>query len=494
MIPATKKYITGLFFLFFFSSEAFAQYDSIVNQMQKEFDSFKKGIEQEHQQFKSKNDSVFSVFLKESWESFDVFFKPKPEEKPKPAIQPSIPDIPNPKTSPEQTIPRDTMKTGTVSEPIQIDIGTLEQVPEPEYERMGAVPVPIEFYGTTPSLYVPEGLPHLRQITGKDIARFFDESANSIQLSQLQLQLNEIKKNLQLNDWGFLLLIQSAAAKIYELPAEQALLSWVLLLKGGLNAKVGYSDHEILLMIPSRHEIYNSWYLVVNNTTFYILTNEKGNRSFPELTVHKADYPGNSPISLKLTHLPNLGNQSISKELKFRDKSFSVATDVNLINFYRDYPLCELEVFFSAPMTTSATNSLESFFNPLLKGMTPEQKVAILLEFTQKSFAYKTDKEHFGREKFLFPDELFFHPYSDCEDRSVLFTRLVRHFTGLTCAGLEYPGHVNTAVLFSGETTGTRIKINDQSFTVCDPTYRNAPVGYLAAEYQDIKPGIIIFE
>lgn len=492
-IDKIKAILIG-FFLFFLSSEAFAQYDSIVNRMQKEFDSFKTGIEQEHSQFKSKNDSLFSVFLKESWESFDVFFKSKPDEKPKPTTQPSIPEMPDPKTSPEKTTPSNTLKTGAVSEPIQIDIRAPEQVPEPGYDKMGALPVPLEFYGTAPPLFIPEGLPHLRQITGKDIARFFDESANSIQVLQLHLQLNELKNNLQLNDWGYLRLIQSATGKVYELPSEQALLSWVLLLKSGFNAKVGYSEHEILLMIPSRHEIYNSWYLVINNTMFYILTKEPGNQTFPELTVYKADYPGSSPISLKLAHLPNLGNKPIFKELKFRDKSLTVSTDLNLIEFYSDYPLCELEVFFSAPMSTSATNSLENFFKPICEGLTSKQKVAILLEFTQKSFAYKKDKEHFGRERFMFPDELFYHPYSDCEDRSVLFTWLVGHFTGLPCAGLEYPGHVNTAVLFPGETTGTKIEVNGKLFTVCDPTYRNAPIGYLAAEYQDIEPEIITFD
>lgn len=494
MILATKKYLTGLFFLLFFSSGAFAQYDSIVNRMQKEFDSFKKGIEQEHQQFKSKNDSLFYVFLNESWESFDVFFRPKPEEKPKPATQPAIPDIPEPKTTPERTVPIDTMKTSAISEPIQIDIRSPEKASEPGFDKMGALPVPLDFYGTAPSLFIPEGLPHLRQIKGKDIARFFDESANSIQISQLHLQLNELKNNLQLNDWGYLKLTQAASAKVYEHQPEQALLSWVLLLKSGFNAKVGYSGDEILLMIPSRHEIYNSWYLDINSTTFYIISEKQGEKPFPELIVYKADYPGSSPISLKLAHLPNLGNKPISKEFIFKDKSFTVSTDFDLMEFYKEYPLCELGVFFSTPMSTSATQSLESFFNPVFEGLTPEQKVAILLEFTQKSFAYKKDKEHFGREKYLFPDELFYHPYSDCEDRAVLFTRLVSHFTGLPNAGLKYPGHVNTAVLFPGETSGTKIEVHGKLFTVCDPTYRNAPIGYLAAEYQDIKPGTITFE
>ena len=51
-------------------------------------------------------------------------------------------------------------------------------------------------------------------------------------------------------------------------------------------------------------------------------------------------------------------------------------------------------------------------------------------------------------------DEPLFYPYSDCEDHSVLFAYLVRELPGLEVIGLDYPGHVATAVRFSRVSRG----------------------------------------
>jgi hypothetical protein len=137
---------------------------------------------------------------------------------------------------------------------------------------------------------------------------------------------------------------------------------------------------------------------------------------------------------------------------------------------------------------------LSTFFQPDFQEKTDKQKVAVLLEFVQKAFQYKTDMDQFKYEKYFFPDELFLYPYSDCEDRSVLFARLVKQFTRLECIGLDYPGHINTAIFFGDETEGTTITHNNRKFSVCDPTFSNAPIGYLAPEYKDFQPEIITFE
>ncbi|MEI7527079.1 MAG: hypothetical protein WCJ95_22205, partial [Mariniphaga sp.] len=171
-----------------------------------------------------------------------------------------------------------------------------------------------------------------------------------------------------------------------------------------------------------------------------------------------------------------------------------VGQNTSLIDYYRDYPVCELKVYFSTPLSKDLLNSLDDYFARLFSGMADAQKVATLLEFVQKAFPYQTDKEQFGREKYFFPDELFFYPFSDCEDRAVLFTRLVQHFTNLKCVGLDYPGHVNTAVCFQEETRGDYLTIKGLKYIVCDPTYINAPIGYLPKEFIGKPPKIITFD
>ena len=153
-----------------------------------------------------------------------------------------------------------------------------------------------------------------------------------------------------------------------------------------------------------------------------------------------------------------------------------------------------MEVYFSSPLSEIVLSSLENYFKPLFSDLNDKQKVAVLLEFTQEAFAYQSDKDQFAREKYFFPDELFFYPFSDCEDRAVLFIKLVRHFTHLNCIALDYPGHVNTAINFKEDTIGMFITVKGAKFVVCDPTYINAPIGYLPDEFKGIIPKIITFE
>jgi hypothetical protein len=197
---------------------------------------------------------------------------------------------------------------------------------------------------------------------------------------------------------------------------------------------------------------------------------------------------------LAISELPDLDSKLITRELTFRGSKIEFKNSSSLIDYYKDYPLCEMKIYFSTPLSNELLKSLDSYFNPLFSGMTDKQKVATLLEFIQKAFPYQTDKEQFGREKYFFPDELFFYPFSDCEDRSILFSRLVQHFTQLRCVGLDYPGHVNTAVCFQEETRGDFVTLKGLKYIVCDPTYINAPIGYIPDEFKELSPKIITFD
>lgn len=52
-------------------------------------------------------------------------------------------------------------------------------------------------------------------------------------------------------------------------------------------------------------------------------------------------------------------------------------------------------------------------------------------------------KHRFGIERTLFAEEMYYYPYSDCEDRSILFARLVKDLLGLMVVLLYYPGGIS---------------------------------------------------
>jgi hypothetical protein len=54
---------------------------------------------------------------------------------------------------------------------------------------------------------------------------------------------------------------------------------------------------------------------------------------------------------------------------------------------------------------------------------------------------------------------------------------LVRDLIGTDVVLIYYPGHLATAVGFKEEVNGDYLIYKNRRYTVCDPTYVNAPVG-----------------
>jgi hypothetical protein len=113
----------------------------------------------------------------------------------------------------------------------------------------------------------------------------------------------------------------------------------------------------------------------------------------------------------------------------------------------------------------------------MLEGKNERQKADILLNWVQTAFEYKTDEDQFGSERSLFADESLYYPYCDCEDRSILYSILIRDLVGLDVVLLHFPGHLATAVRFKTNVDGDYLELEDGRYIVCDPTYINASVG-----------------
>ena len=116
----------------------------------------------------------------------------------------------------------------------------------------------------------------------------------------------------------------------------------------------------------------------------------------------------------------------------------------------------------------------------------------MLINFVQTAFNYKTDGDQFGYERPLFGDETLYYPYSDCEDRSILYSILVRELLGLEAVLLYYPGHLATAVAFpNNQSFGYHFTWKNKVFTICDPTYIGADIGECMPQFRTTSPEVI---
>ena len=146
------------------------------------------------------------------------------------------------------------------------------------------------------------------------------------------------------------------------------------------------------------------------------------------------------------------------------------------------------------PLSDEIINNVYSDLRRLLNGKNTLDAVEILLNFVQTAFTYEYDSKVWGRDRAFFLEETLFYPYCDCEDRSALFGWLVRRYLNLSVIGLQYPGHLATAVCFGDDITiddATAYNYGGKKYYVCDPTYINAKVGQEMPQFKNITPKVI---
>ena len=148
-------------------------------------------------------------------------------------------------------------------------------------------------------------------------------------------------------------------------------------------------------------------------------------------------------------------------------------------------------MYFNAAVSQESVDSLERSLKHLVTNKSEVESVNILLRFVQTAFDYKVDQEQFGKEKPMFIEETLYYPYSDCEDRAVLFAYLVRSILGLDVVGLRYDGHIATAVKFKDQVYGDAVVYSGEKYIICDPTYMYADAGKCLPNFQEKVPKII---
>jgi len=335
-------------------------------------------------------------------------------------------------------------------------------------------------------------------INEEAISAFWSELSRS-KYDDLLNEVRYLRSQMRLNDWGYCVLLKKIGEHLYEGSSNEiTLFIWFMLVKSGYNAKVGYNENGVYLLIPSENKLFGVMYFTLENKEkFYAVRFDSTDAQFEgSLFTYDGSYPGaEKRLSFALNNLPFIGNIATSRALKFTygDKEYSVNVKVNrgVVDFFSFYPQTNMEVYFEAPASSDASASLLSAMKPIVQGKSEIEAVNILLRFVQTAFGYKTDRENFGREKPMFPDETLFYEFSDCEDRSVLFSYLVKHLLGLDVIGLDYPAHVATAVKFSNLIEGDAVSYRNQHYVICDPTYENANVGVCMPLYHNTQPNVI---
>ena len=488
-----------------------AQSGSIDSSFYKKFDTFNTTIQQDFTSFRHHNDSLFLQFLTQSWKEYNAVENnipdfPKPVETPI-YKAPVTPDVPKPDTinqqqqglqesSPGQKSDgtEDQPKSGQLSDDQVLPLKT-EPIPESAaFSKMEPM-AKLEYYGTDFNIpSVTQGIPVLTTISKEGIVKYFASASVSSVLNNVAITLQNEAANYKLNDWGLANLFMKAAQKMYPRHIDQVMFTWFALLRSNFNVKTGYNYQNVYLLLPSNEMLYEmSFY--VNGRQYYLLNFGTAQAEPEHLTIHEGNYPASiAGLTFLITQTPELTNRLAKRNLTF-NRSLELQLNKNLIDFYSVYPRCELKVFFKAPLSANAINQLDSFFLPALENKKDDDdRVAILLRFVQDAIPYKTDKQQFGHEKYLFADETLYYPAADCEDRAVLLAKLINRYTSCKAIGLIYPTHVSLAVNLTSLHDGKFLTYKNLKYFHCDPTYLGAACGIPMPGYENAVPKIIDYD
>ena len=456
------------------------------------FKDFKRTQAQTFQQYKDERDNDFNKYLKQQWKAYNVL-KGKPRyEKPKPTIIPATKQTKIKSVGPKVSIK---VKKIKYVEPkiIQKEVKVTKQSKPLENTKKD---INFNFYGTQLGFNIPNKIQkaNFYPQNQKGITNFFSSAASS-DYDALISNIATISKNMNLNDWGTYLLVLDVSNRVFRNSDNSKLLSWFIFNKLGYAVKVGLASKHIILMHYSKKVIYSTPNYSFNNKKFYVLSHyAKG--SVGRLLSYKQDYPGSTkPLDLSLNTLPFFKSNMKNKTLSFNEygKTYKIAYtyNENLIEFMKTYPQADYETFFNAPLDSRTYKSVATALKKYVDGKQAGDAMNFVLHFVQKSFKYSKDDAQFHREKVMFAQETLYFNKSDCEDRAVLFSYLIKELFGISVVGVHYKGHMATALYVPMR--GDFVKVGSRKLVVADPTYINSNIGQCMPQYKTQNPKSFIY-
>ncbi|MEX2154562.1 MAG: hypothetical protein WD825_14570 [Gemmatimonadaceae bacterium] len=474
-------------------------------QAQNDFEAFKKKESERMRSFLTKEDADFSDFLKQDWKEFALSVADKPLVRPKPRATPiarPTPPEPSGEAAPAPAPAPTPLPGGPAPSVSVLPSARRPAAPPPasvELAASGNVLHTMFFGGIVAVPKVSLGLQPLpATITGEAISAFW-EQINASPYKDVLAALQKQRELMQLGDWAFAQLAFRTGLSLAGGDTTHArLIAWHFLVKSGYATRVGYSGSNIHVLLKTDELLYGVSYFTIDNGKFYVLDLANGvPPRVGAIRTYEKDHPSaRKSLSFFMNALPLLPEDLEPRTLRFayKGQKFEINAGVNrnLVQFLTNYPQTRLNGYLDAEVPSSAMDAVVGGLQPIIAGRPELEQVDMILRFVQTAFDYKTDGDQFAREKWMFPEETLFYPFSDCEDRAILFSYLVRKLVpAVSVVGLIYSDHVAAAVRFNTVVTGDVRMHRGIRYVVSDPTYINASVGMEMDQYKGASPTIV---
>lgn len=368
--------------------------------------------------------------------------------------------------------------------------------------------VSINFYGKKLDFNVNEKLRLKNKGTKEsDVADYFKEMSKlTNETADLWKQIDDYIKIMGLNDWGYFCILRSLSENMFADIDNSVLFTFYMLRNEGefkVKTARGKDTNRLTLLaaIDNNKDVYSYTFFRFadgdsgNKLKYYSIYG--GGNAKESIYTYNNNEQDNElrQIGLDFYNTLNMGQCDVKRELSFEKINEKIELPYNSahISYLNDVPMTVFPIYFASPISIEAQMVFNNKLNEIRQQYTSAQFIDIILNFVQTAFDYKTDDQQFGYEKYFYPEEVIAYPYSDCEDRSALFAWLVTTYTDAKVIGLQYEGHLATAVCFGDDAniTGDAFLYAGDKYYVCDPTYINATIGMTMPQFKDKMPKIV---
>ncbi len=446
----------------------------------REFNKFRDAERKKFEEFRRKRNEEYAAFMRKKWEAIESKGSiAKPIEK---RIEPVVWNEDDKKQTTPRVLPIDKVVVTPKPKPRPEPIAPVLEIP---INIPVSKTVEFAYFGTPGKVRFDRSkLVKLKAMDENTVADAWLAMSDDAYTNLLHDCL-KIREEKNLCDWAYLMMLQGMADAVCGGRNNDAvLLMAYLYCQSGYKMRLGHSGGRLYMLYASEHIIYGQAYYDMDGSHFYVLNKKSGS-----MNICKRKFPQEKPLSLLIS-----GNQGFSfveespvkhQSKHYADMDINVGVNKNLLAFYNSYPSSKVgsnfvsrwAMYANAPM---AENVVKQIYPKLKSSIADcDQLTAVnkLLNLVQTGFVYEYDDKVWGDDRAFFAEETLHYPYSDCEDRSILFSRLVRDLLGLDVILVYYPGHLATAVEFSENVDGDCLMLGSRKFIVCDPTYVGAPVG-----------------
>lgn len=355
--------------------------------------------------------------------------------------------------------------------------------------QAAAVQISLSFYGAPVQLELPEAFMQSPVLTGTPDKTALEQRIRSwdpAQLETIASSLKESARKMLLDDVGTGRLIHNCARNLYGEAADAALFEWILLRHAGYDAVLGYGGTL---------KTYVQFAFLTEGTQFVLFMGKKYTlpQGEPDPAVAKETIfvSGLEPATPRqamfwnLYRLPLLGKSRRLRKCSFtfdaRNYKLYIPWMDDVVDYLNDLPVISLgPLFYQTPMNQRARIIMQDSLNAWTQGFSPRKKLDFMLAFLQQSFPYRRDRDYLKYDRHNFSEQTLAAPFSDCEDKAILYAQLVRDVLGLSAILLYNSSleHVSVGIAWKDVGAGTIVQFQNQHYLICEP----ANYGYRSGE------------